>query len=205
MSRIRIAALLCLSLVATSAADYLSDYQIPVQQPVPVWEGGLDYVPTWATFNVDHWLELQGAWRPDRHVAVTGDARVWMGGLGTMASVGVRWLPSGKLRKDGYEDWLQGGVGAMVRKAARQPQQQCVNLDSLCTMDQAWTPGPALTLSFGRDLKPWDSLDLGFRLAFEVGWVFGDALAREATGVFGMSGIRYGNLMLAMHVGGFVF
>jgi len=180
--------------VDTSHAEYFSDYEQEKPTPPPSLEWGADYLGRWSAGGYDHWLDANISFRLNRHWDLPISIETPLGSLGISGLVAGRWFPTGRLQKDGYEDWLQLGVGAITTKSPWDPS---------CESCTEWRVGPQVDFAYGRDILPWEKSPLGFRLGVDAAWVFGNVLTRSTTGIFGLPQTKLGNLILSLRIGCF--
>jgi len=186
-------ALLCLAW-SFAPAEYFSDYQRKPVSPPPENAWGLLYEGSWFSGAYDHGLALAYYHRLQRQVAFPITVATFINELGVHAQTGLRWFPSGNLRKDGFENFVEGDLGVLARKAPWDPTDSTTK----------WVWAPQVVVEYGRDILPWSDAKLGIRLSLFGSWAFGNkVLARSAQGVFGLSETKLGNIILGFRIGGF--
>jgi|GEM_PF-3984351 len=195
----------CLLLGSLAHAEYFSDYVREPVAPPPGKEYGASYLGRYFSGGFDHWLALDFHGRLQRHWALGVGVGGSLAGDAIDGRVSGLWFPSGKLQKNGYEDWLSLSAGSLIRNSPG--SRDCFDFDTgVAVSCNEWTTGPWIGLSYGRDIAPMETVGMGFRLSMEVAYVLGSALSRSGTPSMAAGvGTRLGNLMVTFQVGGFLF
>ncbi|HSQ42036.1 MAG TPA: hypothetical protein VLM37_07145 [Fibrobacteraceae bacterium] len=163
------------------------------QEPSSLWEGSLSYAGRWSTGGLDHWVLLDGLRRIHRHWAIPVGMSTQIGNLGFDAAAGLRWFPTGKLSRYGYEDWLQFQGGKLWMKVPWGSEN-----------DRQFRSAPYISLAYGRDIQPWPKAPLGLRLSLDFAYVLGEVLSRDVSGNDDMP-TQSGNIILSLHIGGILW
>lgn len=161
---------------------------------VPSWELGGSYNGRYFSNGLDHWADVEALYRLNRHWGISAQGATQLGDLGFIGTMGMRWYPDGRIGRIGSENWLEISGGEILRRTGNPQDPGCTNCDT-------WLYGPTLSLTYGRDILPWDEATWGMRIGIFAGVAFGNVLFRQNVGLFGIDQTRKGWLIVGFQAG----
>lgn len=161
-----------------ASAEYLSDYEVPREEPPPSHAFSIGYTGRLFAGGVDHWATGGAQWRLDKHWAWLGELGLSPANSGMLAGVAGHWYPRGEIRTSEYEDFFHLGASVVGQDGG---------MTSL------------VSLGYGRDVVPWASASFGLRLGLRLEYaIAGDAFVRTSRGVLGIEESKLARTLLAL-------